>query len=174
MSEGEGFLHLTLRDTKNNNSLILEDKVYITLKNLREMYTVANFRAVPDTGPPPSEPFDFDRTKLTKQEVTVFVHGFNVDAGEPTLQSFDTVFRRLYWTGVTNPRGPSDFIGLTWTGDEGISAQYNKNVFNAFQVSIPVGNFFKSLKSSGRRVNVLAHSLGNMVVSSAIKNVKDN
>jgi hypothetical protein len=176
LSEGDAILRATLRDPEGH--AVLQDEARLRLVTLRSLYTVADVRARPRTGPPPDEvtwpaPGFGNDASLAKDVVTVFVHGFNVsevDAGH----TFDTVFRRLYWTSVANPAGPSDFIGLTWEGKEStlpppLSTQYNRNVFNAFEASAPVSAFFRGALRRVRQVNVVAHSLGNLLVSNAIK-----
>jgi len=175
ISEGDGLLRLVLKDPENNE--VLSDEAYLTLKPLRSMYTVADVRDPPSLEWPLRGRGFGEGNELQKRMVTVFVHGYNVPDGDAgAYPAFDTVFRRFYWTGLTNPApaGSSDFIGLTWTGNEGLlpgplkPAQYNKNVFNAFQASVPVAGLFQVLRQ-GREVNVFAHSLGNVVVSNAIK-----
>jgi hypothetical protein len=95
--------------------------------------------------------------------------------------------------GVTNPElerdkdgnrieKGSDFIGLTWQGNETREVElpfdaqkalhFPRNVFNAFQASLPVGKFLEERRArwiDQERVNVFAHSLGNMLVSNAIQ-----
>jgi cysteine peptidase C11 family protein/alpha/beta hydrolase family protein DUF900 len=108
------------------------------------------------------------------KDYVVFLHGYNV-AIDKAFETFSTVFKRLYWNGVIGEGGDSEFVGITWFGNETWFSFFNKNVFNAFQTSIPVGKFLKDLndRNSGRQLNVMAHSLGNLVVSNAIKNTDD-
>ncbi len=77
---------------------------------------------------------------------------------------FPTMYKRLYWAGY---RG--NFVGLTWYGNEsGFLRWYDGNVFNAMEQASRVATFLQSLASEGT-VNVVAHSLGNMIVSKAIE-----
>ncbi|MBW1939676.1 MAG: hypothetical protein JRI67_13155 [Deltaproteobacteria bacterium] len=205
---GSGYLVLVLKDSYGK--IVTKDKVYINIKPLRHLYYMANARncscktcesdnpncviwpagtavsADNDTG------YDWDFKNFNKPNLTVFVHGYNVDKCS-AISTFDKVFKRLYWTGVTNPEWEydesitnkqkgSDFIGLAWQGNETrdvklpLDAQkvlhFPRNVFNAFQASLPVGKFLEKRRErwiDQERVNVFAHSLGNMLVSNAIQ-----
>lgn len=100
----------------------------------------------------------------------VFVHGYNVNASQ-SREWARAVFKRLWWTGSR-----SKFTAVDWYGDYsqlspsvpvlgGNSPNYYRNVLNAF-------NSASALKSacdmlSGQKY-LMAHSLGNMLVSSAI------
>ena len=101
-----------------------------------------------------------------------FVHGYNVDRSAAEVW-FQEIFKRLWQSGM-NAR----FYGVTWDGDawESISdasllqpiklPNYYVNVENAFASAEPFAEALR--KTTGRKV-VMAHSLGNMVVSSAIQ-----
>jgi hypothetical protein len=194
--EGEAILRLILK-APDGETIISQDEVLITLKKLRQMYTMAYARPVPigsDVAPTkvywPVETEGFSgNSELKRDSVLVFVHGYNVTENA-AYKTFDDVFRRFYWTGLTNPKWEiddnepdgikekgTDFIGLTWYGNQyGFGPKrelyYNANVFNAFEASKPVGVFLKEM-SVTKKVDVMAHSLGNMVISNAIKKVDD-
>jgi len=96
----------------------------------------------------------------------VFLHGFNVNADEARGWHAE-MFKRL-WQSGSNAR----FHGVTWKGDERILDSfgipvfhYHENVENAFLTAPHLKNYVNGL--SGQKV-IMAHSLGNMVVSSAI------
>ena len=170
LTMGDGRLRLTLRDP--GGVVLAEDRTYVRLRPLSELYQTANFRPVtPQGGAPAASSFT---NRLTKPNVAVFLHGYTVTEDDAP-NWFATVFRRLYWQGITNPAGVFDFIGLTWRSDQedfslaGQNLQYNANVFNALWIGSAVGAFLRDLGTAQREVHVLAHSLGNMVVSSAIK-----
>jgi hypothetical protein len=196
--EGEFLLRLVVEDS--NHNVVAEDAVYITLMPLRHMYRMANARAcAKELDKYDSENinsgcvkwqegsgYTTDHSAFTKSKIVVFVHGYNVaEAGEyegdiykpGADDSFDDVFRRLYWTGVTNPKGGSDFIGLTWFGDEirwldfwlPHLLHFNRNVFNALYSSLPVAKFLKDQVDEGKQLNLFVHSLGNVLISNAIK-----
>jgi len=95
-----------------------------------------------------------------------FLHGFKVTE-EAARMWHAEMFKRL-WQSGSNAR----FHGVTWYGDEtvlgtlGISAfHYQENVENAFHAAEHLKDYVAGV--GGTKV-VIAHSLGNMVVSSAI------
>jgi hypothetical protein len=111
--------------------------------------------------------------------VTLFIHGFNVSVNEALFDWFPAIFKRLYWTGlpVLAVQDGAYFAGLTWPGDEegDIIATpapfYPENEFNALRSGVALSRLLQHLRTPmpGRRVNILAHSLGNMVVHSALQ-----
>jgi esterase/lipase superfamily enzyme len=74
------------------------------------------------------------------------------------------MFKRLWQTGCD-----MKFVGVTWFGEEGVleAFHYQENVRNA----LLSGESFAALMShySQDKTVVMAHSLGNMVVSSALQ-----
>ena len=94
----------------------------------------------------------------------VFVHGFN--SSEKGARGWNAeVFKRLYWSGSR-----AMYTAVTWYGDEtpGIlppGAYYHADVINAFQTASALASSVAALP--GQKY-VAAHSLGNMVASSAI------
>jgi hypothetical protein len=102
----------------------------------------------------------------------IHVHGYNVN-GQDARGEHAEVFKRLYWSG-----SKSRFWGITWYGYDsqkdmtkfcmGIrSPNYHVNVRHAFNTGILLRNFVNNNNISN--VTIFAHSLGNMVVSTAIK-----
>ncbi len=95
--------------------------------------------------------------------VDVFLlHGFGVL--EPRARGWGAeTFKRL-WQSGSNAR----FWMVTWNGDAGVVSGFNYqgNVYNAF-LTAPTLAAYVNTHGTGSKV-VMAHSLGNMVVSSAI------
>ncbi|MBC8462221.1 MAG: hypothetical protein H8D67_29990 [Deltaproteobacteria bacterium] len=90
----------------------------------------------------------------------IFVHGANVD--EMSARGWQSeFFKRLWWSG-----SKARFHGVTWRGDMWSSANYQENVNEAFETAPYLSTYVTSL---GGPSILLAHSLGNMVVSSAIE-----
>lgn len=91
-----------------------------------------------------------------------FVHGFKVDVEDNRAWNSE-IFKRL-WQSGSNAR----FHGIDWNGNENWmngALHYQANVANAFMA----GSFLSSyVNSVGGQKAILAHSLGNMVVSSAL------
>lgn len=97
----------------------------------------------------------------------VFVHGYNVNEREARLWG-RAVFKRLWWAGME-----SAFTVVAWRGDEGqgdywlaglTTPDYQGNVENAFASASGLASAVNALP--GRKY-MMAHSLGNMVVSAA-------
>jgi hypothetical protein len=89
-----------------------------------------------------------------------FLHGANVD--EQAARGWNSeMFKRLWWSG-----SKARFHGITWYGDKGFDANYQENVNHAFKTAPYLKDYVSSF--SGAKI-MLAHSLGNMVVSSAIQ-----
>jgi len=154
---------------KHGKEVILEKKLTMDLDSVDEMFRYKNLigesKESGDTGPSdrlgtpgnlPDESSDY----------LIFIYGYNVDANEGEGWTAE-IFKRFYWAG-----SKSRFVGVAWYGCEGdvpttrSSPDYHSNVKNAFETSSAFATFVNSL--SGNKV-VVAHSLGNMVVSSAIQ-----
>jgi hypothetical protein len=117
--------------------------------------------------------------------ITVLLHGFNVSTtdAEKGTGFFSTYFKRLYWTGhpvigpLPNGDGSAYVIGIDWPGDESASligastvVYFPEDEFHALESGVPLARFLAQLSSNhpSSQINLLAHSLGNMVVNSAL------
>ena len=103
----------------------------------------------------------------TNDKNFVFVHGYSVNPNQARGAGAD-IFKRMYWSG-----SHAKFYGVSWRGNEsqgdivsGITADYHTNVVNAFLTSPRLASFLASLTNGS--TTIAAHSLGNMVVLSAI------
>lgn len=100
----------------------------------------------------------------------VFVHGYNVNQQQARGWQAE-FFKRMWWSGLR-----AQFWGVTWHGAESqiplvhVSPDYQSNVVAAFATAPQFAEFVSELRvSTGvEQVSVAAHSLGNMLVSSAI------
>ena len=73
----------------------------------------------------------------------------------------DALFKRLWHAGCR-----VNFVNVDWRSDIGGAANYHQNASNAFEVASRIANDMKAIP--GEKV-IMAHSLGNMVVSSMIQ-----
>ncbi len=91
----------------------------------------------------------------------IFLHGFNVRENE-TRSAHAEMFKRLWQSG-----SEARFHGVTWRGDYGYvpGFHYQDNVNFAFQTASHLKNYIESINGDK---TIIAHSLGNMVVNSAI------
>ncbi|MBQ3344953.1 MAG: hypothetical protein IJG84_23905, partial [Kiritimatiellae bacterium] len=90
----------------------------------------------------------------------IFFHGANV-TGPGAQEWADSVFKRLWLSGAK-----MEFYNVDWRSDIGSDANYHQNASNAFVVASQLASTIAAIP--GEKV-VMAHSLGNMVVSSMIQ-----
>ena len=155
-------------DVWRGNTRCWTTNLTLSLSTVENMYNRFNLR--PDsssygyfiTTPPPNCPVR-DSTKRV-----VFLHGFLVSDQE-ARGWHAKMFKRLHQSG-SNAR----FWGVTWKGDEqwipvwplnNPGLNYHANVINAFNSTSLLK---QGIEAIGGDVTVIAHSLGNMIVSSAI------
>ena len=99
----------------------------------------------------------------------VFVHGYNINAREATAWGAE-MFKRLWQSGSTSLFTVADWVGDAgqfWDPDDGTSVSYYFAVPNAFAAAKPLKEAVCAESFKGNPV-IMAHSLGNMLVSSAI------
>jgi hypothetical protein len=122
----------------------------------------------------------------SNSSVNVLVHGFNVSANDALTGFIPTYTKRLYWTSYpvlpsqNTDKGPAYTVGILWKGDHrdwlqnlSIAAFLNglyfpDDEFNALETGDPLAAFLSQVKNQSNTINIIAHSLGNMVVNSAI------
>lgn len=111
--------------------------------------------------------------KLNNKQAFVFVHGYNVNQKQARGWHAE-FFKRLWWSGSR-----AQFWGVTWYGSDSqkiigskhLTPNYHVNVTHAFGCAPRLAGFITTLRGTGDNtlvVNAAGHSLGNMVVSSAI------
>jgi len=128
---------------------------------------------------------------VSNAHVTVLVHGFNIDISEAQNRWMPGTIKRLYWVGHPvlpvqldpNDQAPAFTVGVTWNGNIGGAAfgyfYFPDDVFSALQTGAPLAKYLRGLKQSvdpkhpesaplAQSINVLAHSLGNLAVNSAL------
>ena len=114
-----------------------------------------------------------ERRGHVRVQMVVFVHGYNVNQTQSTAW-FAEAFKRLYQSGAH-----SMFTGVQWNGAvsqvsvAGLSPNYWTNVDNAFLTSQALVSSVNSLPGGTNKI-MIAHSLGNMVVSSALNDYGTN
>lgn len=131
------------------------------------MYTENIRGAVENEKPsrPSSQPTNYP-DELTTDKVVCFAHGFLPSKGEtrdPTSY-FERVFKALYWSGSN-----AKFCGIEWRSDQPATfPDYHMNVYNAFQSGSVLASSINNVFEKEHKY-MIAHSLGNMLVSNAIK-----
>jgi len=152
----------------SDNSVAYSSELNLELSSVEDMFLHKNLLSVfgvsggaPNRSSAPNE-------IPTNGKNFVFVHGYNVNAEDATGWQAE-FFKRLYWSG-SNAR----FHGITWYGSESQfqsvfwdlkTPNYHENVINALYTAPYLRTYINSLQGD---VIIAGHSLGNMVVSSAI------
>ena len=156
--------------------LLFGDKVALALSlplsisPVEDFYRWVNLRPVcgddggrsTDSGIPANFP-----SEMHDGRNVVFIHGFSVSA-EGARGWNAEMFKRLWQSGCN-----AAFYGVTWYGNDGMlwdvfngGDNYHGNVVHAFETAASFASAFSGIAANS---TILAHSLGNMVVSSAIQ-----
>ena len=144
---------------------VLRASLPLSISPVEEFYRWVNLRAAAGGSESRwteiSQPANFPDSE-GNGKLVVFVHGYNVTEKEARGWNAE-MFKRL-WQNGCNAR----FYAVTWNGDEGFpnGLFYHENVVNAF-LTAPA--FATAFSARDDETAVLAHSLGNMVVCSAIQ-----
>ena len=166
-SEGSGLLiaeavspvnegiYLTIR---LGDEPVIQHRIKTRIRPVREMYNWINVRHLSDETENRSTWCSAQSCGSGK--TLVFLHGANV--AEPDAEKWgDTIFKRLWLTGCN-----IDFYNVDWRSDIGLSANYHQNASNAFEVAARLAPIVTAIPGEK---TIMAHSLGNMVVSSMIQ-----
>ena len=153
---------LQIRKGSVSGKLVCEAQLPLSLSGVEAMYRYLNLRNVcgdtsggaTHTGAPSNYPDAFCGDKNV-----VFTHGFNESPDKGRANIAET-FKRLFWSG-----SKAKYTGVAWRGDMG-ATHYHASVTNAFATAPAFAQYVGTLQGE---VNVIAFSLGNMVVSSAIQ-----
>lgn len=105
---------------------------------------------------------------LCNDDWIVFLHGYNVN-GKQARGWHCEAFKRLFWSG-----SKAKFVGVSWYGDQtqvqaaSVTPKYYLNVENALNTAASLSEFVNAL--DGGKKYLAGHSLGCLVISSAITN----
>ena len=143
-----------------DNVAVYGFRLPMSITPVREMYGWINGRHL--SGAPESRTTVLNKTWGEEGvKSLVFLHGANVPEADAEKWG-DALFKRLYLSGAH-----VNFYNVDWRSDIGSNANYHENASNAFVVASQlVTEITNSIP--GEKV-VMAHSLGNMVVSSMIQ-----
>ena len=162
----------------NRGNVVVTSTLPLSTSPVRSMMRILNLRdADPkfnaSTGPwqtsladPPNLPDRFLEAMGSPVRTLLHIHGFNW-TGEEIPAAHSEVFKRFFQSG-----SPARFIGISWHGDYGTldltgsSFEYNENVIHAFLSAKYLAEQIQPF--AGKYTSIFAHSLGNMVASSAI------
>jgi alpha-tubulin suppressor-like RCC1 family protein len=148
-----------------NGQKVQEIACYISISGVEKMYRQINLRPGGSTDDP-GVPLNYPDSLCSGKHV-VFIHGFSVSGSDARGENAE-MFKRLYQAD-----SHAMFTGMDWKGDESPwfdttgKTDYYDNVKNAFMTA---SNFNVAVSGlPGSQKYIIAHSLGNMVASSAIK-----
>jgi hypothetical protein len=182
---GEGKGELVLEFKKGGEVLGEACSCWVNLLDVRKMYERAKITPddpddieQPSDHMDPSDPFslppesnmdwvhdpwgnDFDPDPEEEKEYVVFVHGWDM-AYRESQKYAETMFKRLWQSGY---KGRFAFVRWpTYTG----KTTYNDSDYRAWKSGIGLAQYVNSLSTEYTR-NITAHSMGNIVVGSALR-----
>lgn len=148
---------------------IAEVALHIKISPVEDMYRWVNLRGVcnqSETRPTNlSEPIGYPDS-ATNRKMFVWVHGYNVNERQSRAW-FAEAFKRLYQSGSR-----AMFTAVSWHGDKsqvpivGFAPDYWDNIPFAFRTGQALAPIVNNLPGSSKII--AGHSMGNVVVSSAI------
>jgi hypothetical protein len=166
---GDGQLTLTI---SQNGSIIIQTSAYIDLHDIKDFYERASITNI-ISGPSTNWSGAIERVQPAissalgnNTNLIVLVHGFFVEDWD-WLDNSDTVFKRLYWAGYQG-----QFATVKWPCQTGNPLLFDLSELDAYKASAGLTTYLNQLRSRfpGYRLNILAHSQGNALVSEAIEN----
>ena len=157
-------------DVLYGSQVVCSNRLAVSLSGVEDMYRWLNQRGI--CGAPVGRasalgvPANFPDAESDGRQF-VFVHGYNVDETAARAWSAE-MFKRLWQSGSR-----AMFTAVTWYGNDsqgalylGNTPDYYSNVDHALATAGAFGSAVAALPGTARYV--AAHSLGNMMVSSAI------
>ncbi|MBX7157163.1 MAG: alpha/beta hydrolase [Verrucomicrobiae bacterium] len=181
VSEGKGKLQIVFLD-KNQNEIGEAPPIYLEITNIKKMYE--RFKATPEDAnfPPPFEidtnpPFNdnsasfvsdpngnpFQKPWDEKAHCTVFVHGWDLNYDE-SYNFAETLFKRMWQRGYKG-----HFVAFRWDTYTFSKTTFNRSEYRAWKYGKSLKDCVNSLKGQFANINLTAHSMGNIVASSALK-----
>ena len=152
------------------DTVLGECKLGLSIDNVEKMYRWMNIRGdvggEEERGTDLSEPANYPDV-LCEEKNFIFVHGYSVD--EESARGWNAeMFKRLYWSG-----SKARYVAVTWFGNDSqkwwlgdATPDYHVNVIHALDTAVVLASNVNE-RIMGNKV-IAGHSLGNMVVSSAI------
>ena len=176
-TEGWHTLRIAIKDAENG-FVLFDSPVSVRALDVHRMYRWLNLDYVCNatTDPKYSDRLAVDWPDTEHADANVvFVHGYNMHPSEAWDWS-QAMFKRLRWSGMD-----AGFTAVLWRGNESqawvpkvpfvtedngyATRNYHQNVLNAFRTASAFASRVNSLP--GARKYMIAHSLGNMLVSAA-------
>lgn len=186
VERGSGTLYLTV---SHNGQVLAQSAVYITLKDIKEMYErwtvgdialknpLATALLAVEELPTKADAFQYGPLADQNTPYILFVHGWNMSRYDKDRFA-ETAFKRLYWQGYKGRFGlfrwPTDygFAGdlLNWSNPLTDPHNFDNSENTAWNSA---AGLLKKLKDLNRlypgHVYLLAHSMGNVVAGEALR-----
>ena len=161
----------------STGSMVL-DQVPIDIRPLQNWMSVYSTRSGGEVIPPPGTPSllsGWTQIPSTAAKLNILVHGYSVSEQDATTTFFPQWFKRLYWAGqpmILPQKGSPHTVGFSWYGNVSV-INWPDDEFSALETGVPFANFLAQVADPAKTsnpvtVNIVAHSLGNMVVHSAL------
>ena len=182
---GIGIGQLVMTITDQNSNVIAQTGVWLDLRDVKGMYQRVKVTPRDPNGIPGpfnsattfdentadvdtnSDGYGFSPSADESQTATVFVHGSNLSYPS-ALSNGDTMFKRLYWQGYNGRFVLFYWNTLVGPGGGTIPAHYNYNEFRSFKYGPALKKYVENDLPAGYAKNVIGHSMGNMVIASAL------
>jgi len=139
--------------------------LYLSITGVEQMFRHLNLSAYGNGSVDVASRYDALNEPPTENKNLVFLHGYNVNQQQARGVESE-MFKRFYWSG-----SKAKFYGVTWNGSQtqvssiGFTPDLQTNIVNALLTAPHLASFLGTLSGE---TTVAAHSLGNMVVLSAI------
>ncbi|MGN0876723.1 MAG: alpha/beta hydrolase [Kiritimatiellia bacterium] len=153
-------------ELRRGDEVLVREEMPLQISKVTDMMRWINLRWASGESVPSEKksrlgvPYNLPDDETTGKKL-VFLHGVNVTQDRSVGWSSE-VFKRLRQSGSN-----AGFVGVSWRSDIGLTeANFHENASNAFETAAVLAPLVRSLP--GRKV-MMAHSLGNMVVSSMIQ-----
>jgi len=156
-----------------SGEVLFNSPVIVTALDVHRMYRWLNLESVcgANAGPKYDERLSVQWPDSEHADANVvFVHGYNVHPSEAWDWS-QAMFKRLWWTGMD-----AGVTAVLWRGNESqwwipvencyATRNYHQNVLNAFRTASTFATRVNA-EIPGTKKYMIAHSLGNMLVSAA-------
>lgn len=154
------------------------DQVPLDVRPLQNWMSVYSTRSQGETIPPPGTSTllsGWTQIPGTAAKLNILVHGYDVSEQDATTTFFPQWFKRLYWAGqpmILPQKGSPHTVGFSWYSDVSL-INWPDDEFSALETGVPFANFLAQVADPAKTsnpvsVNIVAHSLGNMVVHSAL------
>jgi hypothetical protein len=146
---------------------IAQTQLYLSISGVEQMFRNKNLLLYPDSSAQTDRLNDWNvpNEPDTTAKNFVFLHGYNVNPYQARGVAAD-MFKRMYWSG-----SHAKFYSVVWSGYDSqvansVTINYHTNEVHACVTAPAFASFLAALTNGP--TTVAAHSLGNMVVLSAM------